>query len=189
MTDGSKTATDGSGRAPAIIRDPATGRIVRRANGLTVRQSAFVAAYVSLGGDVALASRAAGYSSVTAAQAALRSAPVQAAIRESRFALLEGNACRAVGVLREVMDDRGAPAAARVQAARLSLALVGHTDSAPSASPGAPGAPGGAPVPLESMPLDDLEAFVAAGMAAVRRLRPVIDVTPADASPRPAGSP
>lgn len=165
------------------VRDQKTGRVVGFAD-LNARQRAFVKFMVETGGNVGQSAKLAGYSRAISSAAGLIENPrVVEAIAAARVRALESLACRAVGVLREVMDDTGAPASARVQAARLSLSLVGHAEAGQARTD----APSTA-VPLESMSVDALEAFVAGGLSAIQRLRPVIEAQAAEVKGVPGPS-
>ena len=153
------------------VRDARTGRIVGRGD-LNTRQKRFVTMMIETGGNVTLAAKLSGYAAPASSGMLLIQNPlVLEAISAGRTRALESLACRAVGVLREVMDDTGAPASARVQAAKLSLALVGHSEAPPAAQNPLPGTG----VPLDSLSVDALESFVSGGIDAIRRLRPVIE--------------
>lgn len=165
------------------VRDPKSGRIVGFSD-LNARQRAFVRFMVETGGNANQAAKLSGYSDAASSVAGLMANPrVIEAINTQRIRALESLACRAVGVLREVMDDTGAPASARVQAARLSLSLVGHAEAGQARTD----APSTA-VPLESMSVDALEAFVAGGLSAIQRLRPVIEAQAAEVKGVPGPS-
>lgn len=166
-----------------VVRDAKTGQVVGF-SGLNARQRLFVESYVANGGNGYRAAEFCGYSSPSNAASQLLATPrIQDALRDARSKALDSLSCRAIGVLREVMDDQHAPASAKVQAARLSLALAGHVEPSPQTA----SAQNGTGVPLESMSVDALESFVAGGLDALRRLRPVIDaqavVMPGDSGP------
>lgn len=92
-------------------------------------QQAFAEAYVSGSGSATQAAITAGYSAVSARQTASRllaTPHVQDAIRrEQRRVLGSRLASKALGVLEKILDDDGAPAGVRVDAAKTILDRVG----------------------------------------------------------------
>ncbi len=182
MTDANSeklAGTPPAGRSLTGFRRDQKGRLAGIDGTLTPRQRLFVAAYVDNGGVANAAAIVSGYSCGSTASQLLSLPHVQAAIRDRRLQAIDSIACQAVGTLREVMADKLAPASAKVQAARLALALAGHTEKTGD-GPGAGAA--GAGVPLESMTVEALEEFVKAGAAAVSRLRPVLTIQAADSA-------
>ena len=98
---------------------------------LTDRQRAFVSAIVTNGGRAGAAARAAGYSDERTAGKVLALPHVQAAIRLERERVVSGEMANvALATLREVMTDKAASPAARVQAARTVLELSGDLGKA-----------------------------------------------------------
>lgn len=93
------------------------------------QQRAFAEAYVLGNGNATQAAIAAGYSPASARQTASRllHAPhVQEAIRRAQaLALRSRMASKALGVLEKNMDDEGAPAGVRVDAAKTVLDRAG----------------------------------------------------------------
>jgi hypothetical protein len=93
------------------------------------QQVAFAEAYVAGSGSATQAAIAAGYSSVSARQTASRllaTPHVQEAIRrEQRRVLGNRLASKALGVLEKILDDDGAPAGVRVDAAKTILDRAG----------------------------------------------------------------
>lgn len=168
-----KSPTDGSLPGPLAgdrSRLPEQAPLPRvGADGLTKRERAFCLAYKK-SGSIEQAAKAAGLS--RSASFRLKKSPkIRAFLADLRAADLEDNADVAVRVLREVMTDRHAPAAARVSAAKVAL------EALPDSGPGGPAAP---PVgtPLDAFSVAQLEAFITGGLAALATARRTIDVTP-----------
>ena len=98
---------------------------------LTPKQRAFVAAIVENGGQSRKAAISAGYSAPTTSSTLLALPHVQAAIRLERERRISGEMANvAIATLREVMTDKAASPAARVQAARTVLELSGDLGKA-----------------------------------------------------------
>lgn len=161
-----------AGRLSNMRRD-SRGRLAGIDGNLTNRQKMFVSAYVENGGMAKQAAIVSGYSSGAFGSQLLSLPHIQSAVREARLRAIDGAACLAVGTLRDVMADDKAPASAKVQAARLALALAGHVEQR---APDGPGFGAGGSAPLEAMSVEALEQFVRAGSAAVSRMRPLVTV-------------
>ena len=99
---------------------------------LTPKQRAFVAAIVKNGCSATKAAEMAGYAVARQAAYDLQHLPhVAAAIRLERERYISGELANvAIGTLREVMTDKAASPAARVQAARTVLELSGDLGKA-----------------------------------------------------------
>lgn len=139
---------------------------------------------VALTGDISLASREAGISSVSG-YAWIRSESVLNAVRKVRNGRIQSEGA-AVGLatLLEIAADKGAPAGARVQASKELLALAGH-NAGQAAADAAKGATGAA---LQEMTADDLERLIAGASATLGQLRrqaATIDVAPDSAPDQP----
>ena len=95
---------------------------------LTPKQRAFVLTLVRHGCTPTQAARTAGYADgKVSAYDLLRSPHIQAAIRFERSRYIMGDLANvATSTLRNVMDDKLAPASARVQAARTVLEMAGE---------------------------------------------------------------
>jgi hypothetical protein len=95
---------------------------------LTSMQRTFVMTLVRHGCTPTQAAREAGYSDPkVAAYDLLRSAHIQTAVRFERSRYVMSDLANiATGTLRDVMEDKEAPASARVQAARTVLELAGE---------------------------------------------------------------
>lgn len=93
------------------------------------QQRAFAEAYVLGNGNATQAAIAAGYSPISARQTAsrlLHTPHVQEAIRRAQAHALRGRlASKALGVLEKILDDDGAPAGVRVDAAKTVLDRAG----------------------------------------------------------------
>lgn len=98
------------------------------ARGLTEKQQIFVQALVENGLTPTAAAREVGYSDPGGqAYYLMRQPHIIAAIRVHRAKLVDGDLANiALGTLRAVMTDSGAPAAARVSAARTVLEMSGE---------------------------------------------------------------
>lgn len=96
---------------------------------VTEQQQAFAEAYVLGSGNATQAAVAAGYSAVSARQTASRllaTPHVQEAIRRAQAHVLRNRlASKALGVLEKILDDDGAPAGVRVDAAKTILDRAG----------------------------------------------------------------
>lgn len=97
------------------------------------QQRTFAEAYVAGGGNATQAAISAGYSPVSARQTAsrlLHLPHVQEAIRRVQAHTLRGRlASKALAVLERVLDDDGAPAGVRVDAAKTVLDRAGHVSA------------------------------------------------------------
>jgi hypothetical protein len=95
---------------------------------LTAMQREFVVQLVRTGTNVTNAARLAGYEVPQRAGYELSRTPhVQAAIQMERQRYISGELANvATGTLRHIMEDKKAPAAARVQAARTVMEMAGH---------------------------------------------------------------
>jgi hypothetical protein len=95
---------------------------------LTAKQRAFVLTLVRHGCTPTQAAKMAGYvDAKVSAYDLLRSPHIQAAVRFERSRYVMGDLANiATGTLREVMQDKEAPASARVQAARTVLEMAGE---------------------------------------------------------------
>jgi phage terminase small subunit len=95
---------------------------------LTPKQRSFVTKLVRIGCKPSKAAELAGYSSPNVAAYDLQQLPhVMAAIRLERQRYISGELANvATGTLVDVMTDKGAPASARVQAARTVLEMSGE---------------------------------------------------------------
>ena len=95
---------------------------------LTPKQRTFVVTLVRQGCTPTQAARTAGYADgKVSAYDLLRSPHIQAAIRFERSRYIMGDLANvATSTLRDVMDDKLAPASARVQAARTVLEMAGE---------------------------------------------------------------
>lgn len=99
---------------------------------LTPMQREFVVQVVRTGTNPTNAARLAGFSVPQRAGFELMRLPhVQAAIQFERQRYISGELANvATGTLRQVMEDKKAPAAARVQAARTVMEMAGHIGKA-----------------------------------------------------------
>lgn len=95
---------------------------------LTPKQRTFVSELVRTGCNPSQAARVAGYSDAGTSAYDLQRLPhVAAAIRLERERYISGELANvATGTLHQIMVDKGAPAAARVQAARTVLEMSGE---------------------------------------------------------------
>ncbi|HEY5782555.1 MAG TPA: terminase small subunit [Lysobacter sp.] len=139
------------------------------ANEIIDQQRAFAEAYVLGNGNATQAAIAAGYSPVSARQTAsrlLHTPHVQDAIRRAQAHALRGRlASKARGVLEKILDDDGAPAGVRVDAAKTVLDRAGFA-AARSPEPDAL-----AEQPLHAMGAAELEAFIRKEQRALDVLR------------------
>lgn len=155
---------NGGGIAAASKRvehDPSTGQFVAsRKASLTEQQAAFVRAYVRNGGNVGEAGKLAGYST-SGAHATFRSPAIIEAIRQEQARIVGCEVGSAsIAVCLSIMRDPGARNADKVAAARLGMeaARLIRTKEAPT---------GLGTKALGDMSLDELEAFIAGGNAAL----------------------
>lgn len=135
---------------------------------LTPLQRSFVAAFVASGGKNATdAAREAGYSAESARQEAwrlLRKPYIQAAIRAERArAISTEGATLAWSVVNGILKDERAPYGVRLDAAKFAMGLGGHV--APKAAEGQ----GDEPSDVESMTLEELDAFIRRKEESIRR--------------------
>jgi hypothetical protein len=114
---------------------------------LTLKQRSFVLTLVRSGCTPTQAARAAGYSDAkVSAHDLLRAAHIQTAVRFERARYVMSDLANiATSTLKEVMLDHGAPASARVQAARTVLEMAGELSHAKAEA-------------LEDRPLSELSA-------------------------------
>lgn len=115
-------------------------------------------AFVSNGGNSSAAARQAGYSQKSARQIGgclSRNPAIQKQIHAEQQRLIGGNLCsKALGVLKQILDDPEAPFGARIDACRIVLDRGGHAAGRadePSRS---------AHVPLNEMPIEELKALI-----------------------------
>jgi hypothetical protein len=155
------------------------------ADGLTVKQRAFVEAVAMGGLSLRAAAEQAGYGSPESKGPELARLPhVRAAIVQRRQTVIETDLA-AVGLrtMRALMEDTLTPAPVRFQAAKWSLEASGHARE--QARAGLPAADR----PLSEMSLSELEEFIARGERALDGIRrvgaPVVEV---DAQAVPATS-
>lgn len=161
-------AANGGGVAVAagvVAHEPGSGRFLGT-TGLTDKQTAFVAAYVTNGANGGLAAEAAGYSSERDAWRLLRNRTIRDAIAERMEAQVLGGGVVGLGVLTSVAQDKAAPAAARVSAAKWLAEAAGFGLAARKS-----GELVGDDRPLEERSLGELEQIAAdlhAQLAAAR---------------------
>ena len=144
---------------------------------LTDMQTAFVVAFVFNGGNATQAAKKAGYSAHSArvqAQILLAKPHVLAAIHVEQARVIGGElATLAVGVVRNILKDKTASKAVRLDAAKVALSLAGHV------APKAPEAIDNKDKPVSEMTVEELEDFIRKGREAMdRSARPMIDATP-----------
>lgn len=153
-------------RAGATIQDARTGQF-EAGNGLTEQQAAFVSAYVANGGRATDAAREAGYEDVkSAAYRSVRNPAILTAIRAEQARVLYSEVGSAVvSVVLEIARDVNAKDADRLNAVRLGAEMAGFIkntklkDNNPLNSKA-----------FSEMSMDELEAFVAGGAAALRAM-------------------
>jgi hypothetical protein len=169
--------------AGAITNEPGSGRFIE-SRGLTEKQRAFVSAYLENGGKQTDAARRAGYAEpLSSAWQLLRNRAVLAAIHDETIQRVATGGAIGVGVLVEVAQDRAAPPAARVSAAKWLAEAAGHGLAARKA-----GELADDDVPLEARSLGELEQMAADLAAQLRQAREGIiegearNVAPDDAS-------
>lgn len=129
----------------------------------TQQQRAFAVELVANGGNITQAAIRAGYSPASARQTGqhlLDKPHVQAAIRQEQGRVLGRLAGKALCVLEGIMDDPGAPAGARVDAAKTILDRAGLP-----AIPANALARGVVSDTLGEMTAEELRAFIAQGRA------------------------
>jgi hypothetical protein len=163
------------------------------ADGLTIRQRAFVEAVAMGGLSLRAAAAQAGYSSPESKGPELARLPhIRAAVVARRQSVIETDlASLGLRTMRELMSDSMTPAPVRFQAAKWSLEAAGH--SREQARAGLPPAEKS----LSEMSVVELEEFIQRGESALGGLRrvgaPVIEVeaaaTAAPASSAPAALP
>ena len=169
MAETSRMTTSGGGTAMAagaIAHEPGTGRFMESA-GLTQKQRAFVSEYLANGGKAGKAAAAAGYSDChTDGWRLLRNRAVLAAIHDETIQRVATGGAIGVGVLVEVAQDRAAPPAARVSAAKWLAEAAGHGLAARKA-----GELTDDDRPLESRSLGELEQMASDLAAQLRQAR------------------
>lgn len=171
MTDDRKPRNGGgiAARQGAVVNAPGDGRFMAAGSGLTDKQRAFVTAYIANGAKAADAARTAGYADpYGAAYQQMRNRAVLEAIRENTLHQIAAGGAVGVGVLLEIATDKAAPAPARVSSAKWLAEAAGHGLAAVKAGQGAMGTGDKA---LEDMTLQELDAFINAGMASVQAVR------------------
>jgi phage terminase small subunit len=136
---------------------------------VTDQQAAFVAAFVSNGGNATAAAREAGYSEESARQSGsrlLHKPHVIDAIRAEQGRLISGKLCtKALAVLERVLDDAAAPYGARVDAAKTILDRGGLT------AKNGPRESDLNDKPLNEMSVPELEEFIRRGREGIERER------------------
>lgn len=139
---------------------------------LTQMQRDFVVQLVRSGSTPTAAARAAGFSDPAVAAYDLARLPhVAAAIRFERERYISGDLANvATGTLREVMQDKGAAPAARVQAARTVLEMAGHLGKGKT--------PGDDEKPLAEMTLEEVTRLL--GSLEHQRAQAATPLDPAD---------
>lgn len=146
--------------------------------GLTPMQAAFVRCVALDGMPLCKAAAAAGYSHpATAGSNVARLPHVRAALHAARQSALEGDlASASLRLLRRLLDDDTFPAPVRFQAAKWVLESAGHG--------GGGAASGGAPEPeraLHEMSVEELEAFIRRGEAAMAGMKRAVVTSVASA--------
>jgi len=136
---------------------------------LTDQQARFVEHFVAQNGNAAEAARRAGYADASARTSAyrlLRTPEVRGAIRERMSATLAVLGHKALGVIEQILDDPGAPAGVRLDAAKTALDRCGFPAlRSPAALETSDGKL------LSEMSIAELEAIVSNGQDFFRRLR------------------
>jgi len=158
---------------------------------LTDLQREFVRQYVRNGGNGTAAARAAGYAQERADKTAwelLRLPHVMAALRQeqARVIMAEGVSV-AIGTALDVAKNPAHKGSERVAAARLLLEagrVIGNK------AQDAGGLPSGMDKPLSEMTLSELEAFIAAGSAALKQrdAPKTIEGVTLDVTPEPSAN-
>lgn len=185
QTDKRRTGGGQAAKAGAVRAHPGTGQF-QRTGQLTDMQRFFARYYARNGGQGKAAALQAGYSVAGARGAAsenLRNPAVLDEIRRQRDAYIAGDlASLAADTVREILrnDDGEVSANVRFQAARWCLEAAGHgeksnTNRDMDSDKG-----------LSEMTIEELEAFIAGGRAAVEQERRTVDVTP---DPAPDSAP
>jgi hypothetical protein len=112
--------------AGAVAQEPGTGRFME-SSGLTAKQRDFVLAYLANGGQAGKAAISAGYADpVPTGWKLLRNRAVLAAIHDETVQRVATGGAIGVAVLVEVAQDKAAPPAARVSAAKWLAEAAGH---------------------------------------------------------------
>lgn len=125
---------------------------------LTPQQHDFVKYYVATGGNGAEAARKAGYSEQSARQIAstlLDKPHVAEAVRREQRRALARIANKAIVTLEGFLDDKAAPAGARIDAAKTVLDRVGITGKVAEAEEALSGKR------LSEMSIEELEQYIA----------------------------
>ena len=140
----------------------------RDGHGLTEKQAAFVT-HLVLGNPPGKAAEMAGYSHPDQSSWRLTRVPaIQAAIRkESERILITQGVPAALGFMIKAPSDPKLPGAVRFQAAKWVMESAGHGLAAQRAALGLPGDD----KPLDEMSVGELEAFLAAGQAAIAAVK------------------
>lgn len=191
MADSKRNKRKGGGGIAAkqgVMRShPGTGQF-QRTGQLTDMQKLFCRYYARNGGQAKAAAIQAGYSPAGAQQAAaenLRNPAVLDELRRERDRYIAGDlGSLAADTLRELLTDGDVSANVRFQAARWCLEAAGHggksnenKDIDPDKS-------------LSEMTIEELEAFIAGGRAAVEQEKRTVDVTPEpDGADSPGSAP
>lgn len=153
--------------------------------GLTLKQKEFVRLMTAEGMCQTKAAEAAGFSFPSQEASRLVRLPhVRAALHAARQAAIEGElASLGLRTMRELMTDATTPAPVRFQAAKWSIEAAGHGAAARQAAAGLPASEKA----LHEMSVEELEAFIQRGDAALSGLRrvggPVIDLPAPDSLP------
>lgn len=169
----------GSAMAAGALTSDGNGRFVGTSQ-LTDKQRKFVTYYVQNGGHATAAARAAGYSTpATSAQGLTRSAAVMRAVRAERERWIQGKiANAAASAIHDLITDADTPASVRFQVSRWALEAAGHGGK-DSAGEGVDN-----DKPLNELTIDELQAFINGGQAALQQreqqARRTIDVTPGE---------
>ena len=153
--------------AGAVVNAPGDGRFMAGGSALTDMQRIFVRAYVENGARATDAARTAGYAEPRQmAWHLLRNRAVMAAIHDETIQRVAAGGTIGVGVLVEVAQDRAAPPAARVSAAKWLAEAAGHGLAARKA-----GELADDDRPLEERSLGELEQMAADLAAQLRAAR------------------
>jgi phage terminase small subunit len=125
---------------------------------LTDLQRKFVKAYVELGGNIAQASKHAGYATRQSGEATAKLPHVMAAIHAEReFIIKVDIGTLGLAGIRKLLTDDKTPAHVLFQASKYALSIAGHCEALPDSKDEVKNKP------LAEMSLDELKEYVAKG--------------------------